>query len=94
MHRVDEVSDRPVRLQIMPERSVELHAVAVAPPVALTFEHSASFKFGEDFHHGALGDAHLVREVAHAEGIIRGEAEKHVGMVGEERPAGGGRNFF
>lgn len=66
MHSRDEIADSAVRFEVVAQLRAMLHAVAIAPPFALTLDCASCFEFGEDFQDRALCDAHLFREVAHA----------------------------
>ena len=86
MHGCDKVADGAVGFQLVTELGAVQHAVAIATALALALDHTAGLQFGEDFHDGALGDPHLLGEVADAQRIIGGETEQDVGMVRQKRP--------
>lgn len=90
---LDKFPERAVRLQRMPQRTVQLHLVAVPPALALLFDHTGCLQFRQDALHRALGDSHLRGKVADAEGGIVHEADDDVGVVGQEGPTGGGHRI-
>lgn len=86
MHGGDKISDGAVGFDLVAQPCTVKHAVAVAAAFAFTLDRPAGFEFAEDFQHRALGDADFLREVAHTQGVLGGEAEQDVGVVRQEGP--------
>lgn len=86
MHGSNEIADGAMGFKFVTQPCALQHAVAVTAAFALSLNHAARIKFGEDFQDGALGDADFLREVAHTKRVIGGEAEQDVGMVRQKGP--------
>ena len=73
----------------MAQRQLSVHRVAVVPSIAGAAEISGLFQLSDDVLHRPLGDPNLHGHVSHPGGRVLCNAEKHVGVVGEEGPSGG-----
>ena len=82
----DDLCDRRVRLERMPQRPVERQAVAVRAPQALARDHAGFLELPDDSLHGALGDADFACDLAHAFFGVARDADEHVRVVAEDRP--------
>jgi hypothetical protein len=85
-HERDQGGDLLVAPDRMTERQVVVDLVAVPPALPEPLDVARLFEIGHDPLHRTLGDADEIGDVAHAHLRLPGDAEEHVGVVGEERP--------
>ena len=57
--------------------------------MALALDEARLYEVGEDLLSGSFGDSDLVSDVSEADVGVVGEAEQHLGVVGDELPAAG-----
>jgi hypothetical protein len=74
-------------LSHVPHRVLAVHRVVVATADPAAFEVAGLDQLGDDPLHGAFGDSDRVGDVPEPHVGIVGEAEQHLGVVREERPA-------
>lgn len=72
----------------MSQRALSVDAVNVAAADAFAFENPSGFQFRNNFLHGPFGDANGSHHVPQSHFRVLREAQKDVGMIGEERPTG------
>ena len=61
--------------------------ILVAAPDALTSDVAGGAELGDDPVRGALGDPHLVADLAYAHSRVIRDADQNLGVVGQELPA-------
>jgi len=83
---VEESADLDVLLGRVAHVAVLVDAVAVAASVALALDVSGLDEVGKDPLCGAFGDADLFGDVTEPGVWCAGDAEEHLGVVGEEAP--------
>ena len=69
------------------DREVGVDRVLVATPVPFSRDVSGVGQLDDDPVRGALGDPHPVTDLTQANAGIIGDADQHLGVVGQERPA-------
>lgn len=67
---------------------IERHAVLVSAPLTLAGQYPGEFEIKDDFLDCPLGDTDPVGDIAEACGGVLQQADEHVGVIGEEGPAG------
>jgi hypothetical protein len=83
-----EVADLLLAGERVGEGQVGLDRVVVAAAVALARDVVGGGELGDDAVRGAFGDPDRLADLAQADaGVVR-DAEQHLGVVGEKRPAG------
>ena len=84
--QVDEIADRAVRLDRMPESHIAVDLVAVAAAFTISRDRAKRFEIRDDRLHGTLRDANAFGDVAKARiGLFR-QHQQHVRVVAEEAP--------
>jgi hypothetical protein len=86
VYELEECSDFDVLLGWVAHVAVLVDAVAVAAAVAVALDISRLDEVGEDALCGSLGDPDLLGDVAEPDVWCAGDAEEHLGVVGEEAP--------
>lgn len=66
----------------MPKSRIVPDLIAIAPSVALAFQHSRSFQICQNPLHGAFRNAHLLRQITHPQLCISRQANQYMGMIG------------
>jgi hypothetical protein len=90
--RLDEVDQglhRPVRLDRMAHGALAGDFVFVLSARPVPDQVAPLLEVGDDALDGTLGDSDALGDVAEAQLRVPGEAQKYMGMVGEERPPDG-----
>jgi hypothetical protein len=67
---------------------VGLDRVLVAAAVALAGDVAGGGELADDAVGGAFGDPDRLADVAQADARVVGDAEQHLGVVGQKRPSG------
>jgi hypothetical protein len=88
---VDQVADRAVGLDGVPQRLFGADAVGVLPAHLVPLDEAASLEIGDDPLHRPLGDAHPQGHLPEHGGGRLGKQDQDVGMVGEKGPPAAGR---
>lgn len=86
VYELEEGSDFDVFLGWVAHVAVFVDAVAVAAAVAVALDVSGLDEVGEDALCGSFGDSDLFGDVAESDVWGAGDAEEHLGVVGEEAP--------
>lgn len=86
--QVDEVPDPGRGLKRVPEARGAAHLVVVATADPAPVHVTRRLQVGDDQLDRPLGDAHPRRDVAQPCVRVEGEADQHMTVVAEERPAG------
>ena len=83
---LEEGADLDVFLGRVAHVPVFVDSVAVPAALALAVDVPGVDEVGQDALRGALGDADLVGDVAKPDVRCAGDAQQHLGVVGEEAP--------
>jgi hypothetical protein len=84
--QVEEVADLVTELRGMAHFDAAVDRVVVPTAVALAFDESRLDQVGKEALSRAFGDPDMVCDVAQSYGRIAGDAEEHLGVVGDEPP--------
>lgn len=85
---LDERSHRTVILDRVPQWHLAAHLVTVSPPIADLVQVPALIELCHDALNRTLRDPNLARHVPKPHTRCLGNAQEHVGVVRQERPAG------
>src|SRR5262249_2644716 len=72
----------------MPQRAVQMHLVAIPPPLTRAREVTSLLEVGHDPLDGPHGDPHPICHLSEAHPGLSRDAEQHVGVVAQECPLG------
>jgi hypothetical protein len=89
-HELEQGAHAAMSLQGVPQRSIEVQTVAIAPADAVTAKDSGRLEVPYDLLHGPLSDAHVTRHVAQAGIRVPRQADEHVRVITQEGPLAGG----
>lgn len=70
-------------------RRLVVDQITVPPSLAFSLDEAGLDEISQDFLCGSFGDPDLVGDVAEANVPVAGEAEQHLGVIGDELPAAG-----
>ena len=82
----EQVADVLVARDRVRKRKVGVDRVVVAAPVALARDVAGVGELGDDPMRGPLGDTDALADVAQANSGVTGDADQHLGVVGQKRP--------
>ena len=75
-----------IRLQRVPQRSIEVDFVAVTPPFTRFGQDSIPLQLAQDPQNRTLGDPDFESEFTHADIGLAKEADDRMRVVGQKRP--------
>jgi hypothetical protein len=82
----EDLTDSVLALERMSQRKVGVKLIAVSSPVAVAVKIAGVNEVGDDPLGGALGDPDACGDVTKPNAGVTGNADQHVGVVGEKRP--------
>ncbi len=88
---VEEHAHLAVRLDRMRQRAVQVHLVAIPPPLARAREVTSFFEIGDDALHGPLGDPDSGCDFMQSNLRLLRDANQNVGVIAQKRPVKVGR---
>ncbi len=89
MDKLDEAVNEAVRLDGVTQGKLAVNFVAVATAFAFNGQIAGGNEVVNNALYGALGNANLLSEIAHAGLGVGGDGKQDVSVVGEEGPCGG-----
>ena len=92
MEHLEDLADVVSALDRVPQRPVAADPVGVAAAFAQPVQVTGLDEIAHDALRCPLGDTHPLGDIAQPQSGIAGDAHQGVGVVGQERPLGHGRN--